>query len=137
MFQRIAAAVALSAALCLGQDFAALEKNWGARVLAADTAALDRIMADDIIYAHASGVIDTKATYLDKLKSKRQVYKTLEHLKKIETRLYGDTAVTHGLVRVTGVNPAGPFDDTVMMMHVWVRRGGEWKLAAHQTTKVK
>jgi len=29
-----------------------------------------------------------------------------------------------------------PFNDHVMMMHVWVKQGGSWHLAAHQTTKV-
>jgi ketosteroid isomerase-like protein len=132
-----AVAAAFVTGLCLAQDMNAVEKNWASKVLAADTAALDRMMADDIIYAHASGVIDTKASYLEKLKSKRQVYKTLEHQKKLETRMHGDTAITHGVIRVTGINPAGNFDDTVMMIHVWVKRGGEWKLAAHQTTKIK
>lgn len=137
MFHRIGALATIVSGLCLCQDLAAVEKSWASKVLVADTAALALIMTDDIIYAHASGVIDTKASYLKKLKSKRQVYRTLEHQKKLETRVYGDTAITHGVVRVTGINPAGNFDDTVMMIHVWVKRAGEWRLAAHQTTKIK
>ena len=48
----------------------------------------------------------------------------------------GDSAITHSWMRVTGVNPQGPFDDKVMMVHCWVLKGGQWKLAAHQTTRV-
>jgi len=127
--------VALGCAV-LAQDMAAVEKNWAGRVLANDLAALDKIMTSDIIYAHASGVIDTKAQYLDKLRQKRQVYKSLEH-QKIDTRMHGSTAITHSIVRVTGTNPAGPFDDKVMMIHVWIKHGSEWRLAAHQTTRIQ
>jgi hypothetical protein len=37
---------------------------------------------------------------------------------------------------MTGTNDAGPFNDHVMMMHIWVKQGAAWRLAAHQTTKI-
>jgi hypothetical protein len=40
------------------------------------------------------------------------------------------------IVRMTGKNDSGPFNDHLMMIHFWVKQGGAWKLAAHQTTKI-
>jgi ketosteroid isomerase-like protein len=139
MSGRVVLPVLILSGFCLGQvDVPALEKldaAWVKAVLSRDLAALDRLLAGDLIYAHASGVVDTKSQYIDKLRSGRQVYKTLEQ-KNISVRLHGDTGVTHSWVRVTGVNPQGAFDDKIMMLHVWVKKGPAWQLAAHQTTRV-
>ena len=43
---------------------------------------------------------------------------------------------THSIARMTGRNDAGPFDDHLMIIHLWVKQGGTWQLAAHQTTKI-
>ncbi|MBS1830158.1 MAG: nuclear transport factor 2 family protein [Acidobacteria bacterium] len=112
-----------------------LDKNWIKAVLGKDFAALDKMYTDDIVYAHASGVVDTKATYMEKVKSGKQVYKSMEQ-KNVSVKLHGDSAITHSWMRVTGVNAQGPFDDKVMMIHFWVMKNGQWRLAAHQTTRV-
>jgi ketosteroid isomerase-like protein len=133
------AAVALAAAGCFAQAVPkaidAAEKTWVKAILERDRAALEKVLADDLIYAHASGVIDTKRSYIDKIMSGRQKYASLTQRLMI-ARPHGDTVLTHFWMHVTGVNPAGPFDDKVMTMHVWVKGKAGWQLAAHQTTKV-
>lgn len=133
------ASIYLLATAALAQtaaDITAAEKNWASKVLARDVKALERIVADDLIYAHSTGIIDTKHSYLAKIGEGRQVYTKVEH-QKMETRLYGTTAITHCIMRMVGTNQAGPFDDKVMMMHVWVKKSGAWVLAAHQTTRIQ
>ncbi|MEZ5352579.1 MAG: nuclear transport factor 2 family protein [Bryobacteraceae bacterium] len=112
-----------------------LEKQWVSAVVNKDIPALDRLLSPDLLYGHASGVLDTKASYLEKLKSGAQVYRSLEQ-RKLEVRMHGSTAVTHSWVHVTGTNPQGEFDDKIMMLHVWINEGGSWKLAGHQTARV-
>ncbi len=122
----------------LGADTAAvegMEKQWVQAVLKKDLGALDRLLSADLLYGHASNVLDTKASYIAKLKSGAQVYRTLEQ-RKLQVKMHGSTAVTHSWVHVTGVNAEGQFDDKIMMLHVWVREGGGWKLAGHQTARV-
>lgn len=129
----------LSALSAFGQtaaDIDSAEKNWASKVLARDVKALEKIVADDLIYAHSTGIIDNKQTYLAKIGGGRQVYTKVEH-QKIEIRLHGSSAVTHCIMRMVGTNQSGPFDDKVMMMHVWVKKGPAWVLAAHQTTRIK
>jgi hypothetical protein len=50
--------------------------------------------------------------------------------------LHGDAAVAHSIVNMKGVSNGKPFDDHLMMLHVWVKQAGAWQLAAHQTTKL-
>lgn len=138
MFLRTLAASLLLAACLPGQDkatFENLDKAWVKAVLAKDVAALDRMLADDLIYAHASNVIDTKTSYTEKIKGGKQVYKVMEQ-RKVTVKVFGTTGITQSWLHVTGVNPAGPFDDKVMLLHVWVKSGNGYKLAAHQTAKV-
>ncbi len=78
---------------------------------------------------------DTKASYIEKIKMGRQVYRKFAQ-QNMTIRMHGDTALTHCWANAVGTNPAGTFDDKVMMMHVWSKKADGWKLVGHQTTKV-
>lgn len=111
------------------------EKAWATAVTKKDYAALERILHDELIYAHSTGVIETKTQYVNRLRTGAQKYDSIEH-EKITVKLHGDAAVTHSIVRMKGLSDKRPFDDRLMMIHLWVKRGGQWRLAAHQTTKL-
>lgn len=129
----------LCAAVCAAQDtkatILALDKQWSDAIVKTDTATLEKLLADDLVYAHATGIVDTKSSYIAKIKEKRQVYKSFEQ-RNPTVNLYGNAAVTFSWVRVTGTNQAGPFDDKIMLIHFWVKQNNVWRLAGHQTTKV-
>ena len=128
----------LVAAALPAQDkafFLALDKQWSDAIVKSDTATLERLLADDLVYAHATGIIDTKSSYIAKIKARRQVYKSFEQRNPI-VNIYKDAAVTFSHVRVTGTNQAGAFDDKIMLIHFWVKQNNGWRLAAHQTTKI-
>ena len=126
---------AFAAAAGAEDEIRAADAQWAAAVKAADTAALEKIFTSGLIYAHATGAVEDKQTYINRLKSGKQKYSavTIESTKIVP---YGDAAVSHSVVRTIGVNDKGPFNDHVMMMHLWVKQGGAWRFAAHQTTKV-
>ena len=116
-------------------EIRAAEKSWAAAVKARDFGALDKIFTPALIYAHASGAIEDKEKYIGRLRSGAQRYDAITH-ESTKVVLYGDSAVTHSIMRMVGTNSAGPFDDHVMMIHLWVKQNGAWRLAAHQTTKI-
>ncbi|MCW5977556.1 MAG: nuclear transport factor 2 family protein [Bryobacteraceae bacterium] len=128
----VAGALALAAS---DAEVQKAEKDWAAAVMAQDQRALGQILSDDLIYAHSTGVIEDKAKYLSNLKTGAAKYDRIEH-QSVTARTYGDAAVAHSMVRMTGSNKDGPFDNRLMMMHVWVKQGGRWRLAAHQTTRL-
>lgn len=125
-----------AAALGASEDeIRAADRRWAAAVKGGDLATLERMYTPGLIYAHATGKVEDKAQYIGRLKSGKQKY-TDVIIESTKIVPYGDSAVSHSNVRTIGTNDNGPFNDHVMMIHVWVKQGGEWRLAAHQTTKI-
>jgi len=129
--------VALVPALAAGpeDEVRAAEKNWAAAVTSANYPALEKILSGELIYAHSTGAIESKADYIGRLKSGKQKYDVID-LENVTVKVYGDAAVAHSKLRMSGVSDARPFNDRLMAMHVWVKQGGAWRLVAHQTTKL-
>ncbi|MBL0159301.1 MAG: nuclear transport factor 2 family protein [Bryobacterales bacterium] len=130
------ACLVMVSAVAADDDIRAAEKAWGAALVARDGAALEKIYTPELIYAHSTGKVETKAQYMERLKGGKQRYDSVTH-ESTQVVRYGDSAVAHSIARMTGRNDAGPFDDHLMILHLWVRQGGGWRLAAHQTTKIR
>ncbi len=111
------------------------ERNWAASVVAGDFDRVAALLDDTLIYAHSTGIIESKDQYLGKLRAGTQHYASIEH-EKTTVRVHGDAAVVHSIGVMTGQNASGPFNDRLMIMHTWVKTDGKWLLGAHQTTKL-
>ncbi|HYZ86656.1 MAG TPA: nuclear transport factor 2 family protein [Bryobacteraceae bacterium] len=116
-------------------DVEKAEKAWIAAVIARDYQALDKIYDPGLIYAHSTGNVENKQQYMERLKGGAQKYDTIT-VESMKTLPHGNTVVTHSIARMTGTSNGAPFDNRVMMMHVWVKQGSNWKLLAHQTTRL-
>ena len=112
-----------------------VEKDWAAKVTSGNHAALDQMLDAQLIYAHSTGIIENKSEYMARLRRGLQKYDKIEH-QNLTVRIYGNSAVAHSKVRMTGTSDTRAFDDKLMMMHVWVKQAGKWQLVAHQTTKL-
>lgn len=104
----------------------------------ADVAALDRILADDVTYIHASGKVDTKQSYLDAIRSGTLHYISWQP-KNLHVRVLGDgAAIIDGEYAVcvtdSRVQPT-PFDISIFILTVYVRRNGKWQQIAWQSTR--
>jgi ketosteroid isomerase-like protein len=129
-------AAALSTAAPAPEDeIRAAEKSWRQALVARDSRALDQLYTADLIYAHSTGKVESKKEYLDRLASGRQRYESWTE-ESWHITMHGDSAVCHSIARATGVNDNGAFNDHLMVMHLWVKQQGVWRLAAHQTTKI-
>ena len=139
MIRRLFFSTVLLAAAAFAQSPAAqvqaAENAWIGGIKAHDAAALDRVLADDLIYVHSGGVVDSKAQYIAKVTSGKQVYKSVEQFK-MKIRVDGSVAATQCWARMQGINAAGNFDDMLVVAHIWVKSPTGWRLAYHQTTKV-
>jgi ketosteroid isomerase-like protein len=116
-------------------EILAAERDWATAVVAGDLDRLEELLDDTLIYAHSSGVIESKSGYLGRLRSGAQSYRTIDH-EKTTVRMHGGAAVAHSIGVMAGQNPTGPFNNHLMMMHTWIKSGGKWRLAAHQTTNI-
>jgi len=126
-----------------GAAFAAVEdeirnadQQWAEAAKSGDAAQLNRLLSGGLVYTHATGIIDDKTSYIEKVKSKRQKYDGIVHSNVRVNVFGGHTAILTARMRMHGTNAAGAFDDQVLMTHVWVKLNGAWQLVAHQTTKL-
>jgi ketosteroid isomerase-like protein len=117
------------------EEVRAAEKSWSEAVMKRDFAALEGIFSDDLIYAHSTGNIETREDYLTRLKSGKQRYDTMTY-EKTKVTVHGSSVVLHAITRFTGKNDSGAFNDHLMMIHFWVKKGKTWRLVAHQTTRI-
>ena len=129
----LAASLVLTAAV--QDEVAQAEKAWAAAVIKGDHATLDKLLADGLIYTHSSGLVEDKAAYFGNLKSGALKYETLNE-EGVTVKAYGDAAIVHARIKMTGINNGQPFNVSAVLTHVWVKQGGAWKLAAHQATRL-
>jgi ketosteroid isomerase-like protein len=99
----------------------------------ADVATLEALLADSLVYTHSYGGADTKASYLDGIRSKKWVYQTVE--RPIEDiQVHGDCAVVTGQVRIELLSSGQPKKLNSRFTNVWVKGRQGWQMVAWQST---
>jgi hypothetical protein len=99
----------------------------------ADLATLDEVCADELSYAHSSGVRDTKAEYLGKVRSRYYVYLRIDHpVERVE--IVGGTAVVVGRMTADLLVRGTPKTIDNLALAVWTRVSGAWRLLAYAPT---
>jgi Domain of unknown function (DUF4440) len=101
----------------------------------ADLATLDALCADELSYAHSSGVRDTKDEYLAKVRSGYYVYRRIDHPVE-RVAVVGDTAVVIG--RMTADLDVDGVPKTIdnLALAVWSGASGSWRLLAYAPTSL-
>ncbi len=104
-------------------------------LLKKDTAALDRIWADDLSFINLNGELLNKQNRMDNIKTGATAFKSISVTDK-RIRTYGDTAVATCQVALeaqySGQEGSGTFGVTT----VWARPKGMWQMVAVQMTRV-
>jgi ketosteroid isomerase-like protein len=104
-------------------------------MLDADLGALDRLCADELSYAHSSGVRDTKGEYFGKVRSGYYRYRRIEHpVERVE--VVGDTAIVVGRMTADLDVDGAPKTIDNLALAVWVRRDGGWQLLCYAPTRL-
>ena len=114
----------------------AAEKSWASATVAGDEATLKQLLASDLTYTHSNGETDTKAVFIDNLKTGARKYHKVDH-ESMEVRLYGNTAVLAAVAAVETSQKGGkPNPVRLRFIHVWVWQQGRWQLVAHQSLRL-
>ncbi len=119
------------------RDIAAVKAADAERIRATtsnDFEALGKVLADDLVYTHSSGTTETKAEFIEALRSGRAKYQSIEP-SDLRVRLYGTMALVNGQSKVvTGGREPKTFE--IRWTQAWVKRGGRWQLVNWQSTKL-
>jgi ketosteroid isomerase-like protein len=100
-----------------------------------DTAALDRIYADDYTLVNESGVLTTKAPRLAAIKSGELKYESVG-FDEVNVRLYGNTAVATYRVTSKGQFKGQQIGGQFRATSTYVKMKGRWQLVAAQVTRI-
>ena len=117
------------------QGILQLEKEWVEALVKADVTALERIYSDSLTYTHSNSLTDTKASYLANLKTGKTKYISMER-EDVKVRVYGNTALHTSKTNISLVTDGKPSSFAVKMLHVYVKEGKNWRMVAHQTTRM-
>ena len=101
----------------------------------ADTAALDRIYADDYTLLYESGVLTTKAPRLAAIKSGELKYESVS-FDDVNVRMYGNTAVATYRVTSKGQSKGQDIGGQFRATSTYVKMKGRWQLVAAQVTSI-
>ena len=104
-------------------------------IVRGDVAALDGILSDDLSYTHATGVHETKAEFIGKLKSGQLRYESLTP-EEMHVRVYGTTGVVTGLARVKVRVKGEALSFQLRFTDVYVKKGDRWQMVAWQATRL-
>jgi hypothetical protein len=97
---------------------------------------LEAMLTDDMDYTHSSAAVDTKAQFLDSLRSGRVRYVSLEPEGERAVRFYGDAAVVQGVAHVLVKVPDRDIDVRLRFTELYVKQDGAWKMALWHSTRV-
>jgi len=98
--------------------------------IGADSAALDRIYADDFIGVGPSGTVRTKKQVILDFTSGTLRFQSIT-TDEVQVRVYENTAVETGLSTMDGQDKGKTVPRNTRFTRVWVKQQGFWRLVAN------
>ena len=97
-----------------------------------DIPALEKLLADDLVYTHSNGNTDSKTSYIQSIKDGKSQYDEIKS-EEMKVRVYGKTAIINGVCMVK--MPTNP-NLHLRYTDVYVKKKGQWQLVAWQSLKI-
>jgi hypothetical protein len=100
-----------------------------------DLSALGAALADELTYAHSTGVQQTKAEFLKDLGAGTMQYRQITVLEQ-NFRLHGSIGIINGKLWLSVHISGADREFSVRYTDVYVKRAGRWQLLAWQSTRL-
>ncbi|MET0193481.1 MAG: nuclear transport factor 2 family protein [Hyphomicrobiaceae bacterium] len=104
-------------------------------MLQADRGALERLVADQLSYGHSSGLVESKAQFVDVIANRKTLYKAIT-LSEPSTVMAGDNAIVRHIFSNTTETGGKTASISVGILQVWQKQTGDWKLLARQAFRL-
>ena len=112
-----------------------LEKQRFAAMVNKDTMFLKSVLAEDLLYSHTSGEVDTRQSLIKSIAEKKLDYQKME-LIDIAHRLYEKFAIFNGTMFITVISNGKPLDLKIKYLDVYRKTGKQWQLVAWQSARL-
>lgn len=104
--------------------------------LTANVAQLEAMLADELVWVHSNGKIDSKTSYIQDIANQKSRYQALQVLDS-KARIYGEIGLTNGRLRVEFFEEDNSVTMlTVLFTAVYRQQAGQWQVISWQTTKL-
>jgi ketosteroid isomerase-like protein len=114
------------------QAVLAAEQAFVDAMIKRDKAALEKLLADDLVYVHSSSRVETKAEVIQAVTSGSSLYESIE-FKDANVRQYGDVVITTHKASIktkqTGLS-------NLFVTHVWAKQKGGWQFASRHAARL-
>jgi Domain of unknown function (DUF4440) len=114
-----------------------MEKQRFLAMLNKDTAFLDQVLADDLLYCHTTGKVDTKQSFIRSIAERTLDYKKMD-LQETSMRSYKNTVIINGKMHIILISKSDnqQLDFTIKYLDVYRKKGKNWKLVAWQSARL-
>jgi ketosteroid isomerase-like protein len=126
---------ALAANSNVEQEVRQVDDELRKALVRSDTATLDRILADDWTVTHTNGKEQSKAQFLDAVKSGRVKFQSME-LDDVRVRVYRYLAVLTARSTNKIIFKGQESTGQVRIISVYVKRQGHWQNVTEQATSI-
>ena len=109
-----------------------LEDERCAAMLTKDVEMLDRLLHDDLVYMHSTGVADTKASYIAGLRDRVWDYSRIDRSEQT-VRVHETLALVFSRLSISIAVRGVPKELDNRALAVWVPADGTWRLVAVQS----
>jgi len=121
-------------------DFSAVQRADDERVaatVAADRTRLDAVYSDDFTYAHSTGKVDTKASFMEALLSGKEHYLSCSYERRTFTAAGPGIVLMKGRCRIRAGGADGKAVENYLgFLGVWRKENGAWRFLAWQSCHI-
>ncbi|WP_298906656.1 nuclear transport factor 2 family protein [uncultured Nostoc sp.] len=119
----------------LTQELENLEVELREAMLCNDITALDRLLADEVIFTDPQGSVIDKVEDLSLHQSGNLVVTSYE-TDELIVRVFGSTAITNLKVRLTGLFKGESFSGVYRYTRTYLKQNERWQIIAAQATAI-
>ena len=101
-----------------------------------DRERLNTIFSDELRYAHSTGTLDTKASFIDVLVAGKTKYIDYVYEERTFTFPAPGIALMSGRARVKVLTATGEAENLLSFLSVWREEKGQWRFLAWQSCKI-
>jgi len=100
-----------------------------------DSLVLADIASNDLVYVHSSGTVRNKQGFIDEFMKRWTNFSKVTILDQ-QIKITGDIAIVRHRLQADAHNPGYPAAVDIIILMVWRKENGQWKMLARQAAKI-
>jgi len=114
------------------KEILGLEDQRFAAMIARDFDGLEKLVHEQLLYTHSSGVTDTKGSWIESMKSGKVKYRSVNCTER-QVKFFGDVALMNGRAAIEVDIGGKPKSLRLLFLNAWALTPQGWKFVAWQS----